>query len=124
MIVTTKTDKKRIEGWVVDKDGSGESVPVCRFTAYHDGVEFNTVDEDGLISADDLREILQRIATLVPPNMIRTTFKYIMDNCDWDNVCEIMGWNTWMLNEGICSENESCILTLEQAYKIGLSKED
>jgi len=53
--------------------------------------------------------------------MIRTTYRYIMDNCDWDKACDVMGWNPWMFNEGLCSDDEECTLTFEQASKIGLS---
>lgn len=52
--------------------------------------------------------------------MIKTTYRYIMDNCDWEKVCEIMGWNEWMINEGLCDDKDECELTFEEAQKIRL----
>jgi hypothetical protein len=52
--------------------------------------------------------------------MIKSTYRYIKNNCDWDEACNVMGWNPWMFNEGLCSDEDECYITFEQARQIGV----
>lgn len=52
--------------------------------------------------------------------MIKTTFGYIMDHCDWDRACEVMGWNPWMLNEGLADRDDTIEISFSDAEKIRL----
>ena len=55
--------------------------------------------------------------------MNTTTFKYILENADWDKFCEIKGYNPWMLNEGLATGDEETILTFKEAEQVGMSIE-
>jgi Fe-S cluster biosynthesis and repair protein YggX len=45
-----------------------------------------------------------------------------IDKGIWDEVCELKGWNTWIVNEGQMTSDEPITLTEEQARKFGVIK--
>ena len=55
---------------------------------------------------------------------ITTTLGKLIDNYDWEEVCEVLGLNEWCLNEGLAHSYDEVELTLKQAEKIGLKIAD
>ncbi len=47
------------------------------------------------------------------------TLKELMDNYDWDKVCDVLGLNPWCINEG-ADPNSYQEITEEQAREIGI----
>ncbi len=48
------------------------------------------------------------------------TLRELMDNYDWDKVCEILGLDPWCINVGLAAGNEEQELTEKQAKEIGI----
>ena len=38
----------------------------------------------------------------------------------WDELCELRGWNVWIVNEGLIPSDEEITLTEEETKKLGL----
>lgn len=44
----------------------------------------------------------------------------LMDNWNWDQVCEVTGLNPWCLSEGLATRDTEQEITEEQAREIGI----
>ena len=55
---------------------------------------------------------------------ITLTLGKLMDNYDWEEVCEVLGLNEWCLNEGLTDREDEIEITLEQAKKLGIKIAD
>lgn len=53
--------------------------------------------------------------------MIELPLGWMLEQCnDWDNLCDDIGINPWLLNEGIAEGKDMYPLTIAQAKKHGL----
>ena len=52
---------------------------------------------------------------------ISLSFQTILDNYDFNKLCEIKGFNPYMINEGRCQPEELIELTISEAKQIGFS---
>lgn len=56
---------------------------------------------------------------------IQLPLKWMMDNCyNWDELCNELGLNPWMFNEGLAGDDDTHEITIEQARRHGLFNED
>ncbi len=55
---------------------------------------------------------------------VSVTAEEIIDRGVWDKVCELKGLNPWCVNEGLMDSDEYITLSLEEAQKIGILKEE
>jgi len=52
---------------------------------------------------------------------IITTYGEISDKAwDWNDACDILGINPWLLNEGRADRYDEVCITIDQAIQIGL----
>lgn len=55
--------------------------------------------------------------------LVTITLNEVLEKCnDWETFCQEQGWSEWAVNEG--GGNIVATLTLEEAKKYGLIKED
>jgi hypothetical protein len=43
-----------------------------------------------------------------------------IDKGIWDELCELRGWNVWIVNEGRMPSDETIVLTEKEIKKLGL----
>jgi|TARA_Y100000310_G_scaffold123587_1_gene122338 hypothetical protein len=49
------------------------------------------------------------------------TFGEMLDNCyDWDDLCDELGLNPWLINEGLASSDDEYELDYDVAVKHGI----
>ena len=48
------------------------------------------------------------------------TAKELIDKGIWDEVCELRGWNVWIVNEGQMDSSEEISFTEEECEKLGI----
>lgn len=51
---------------------------------------------------------------------ISLTASEAIDRGIWDELCELRGWNVWIVNEGRMPSDEEITLTEDEARKLGL----
>lgn len=51
---------------------------------------------------------------------ISLTASEAIDRGLWDQLCELRGWNVWIVNEGRMPSDEVITLTEDEARKLGL----
>ena len=51
---------------------------------------------------------------------VTLTANEAIDKGLWDEICEMKGWNPWIVNEGRMDGEEEITLTPEQARKLGI----
>ena len=56
-------------------------------------------------------------------NTYTFSFRFIMENYNWDRFCELKGYNPWFINEGLGSKDETTILSKEQCVILGIIQE-
>lgn len=42
----------------------------------------------------------------------------------WQSACELLGFNEWVINEGLLSSEDDVLLTPDQAIRLGLIDEN
>ncbi len=53
--------------------------------------------------------------------VIELPLGFMLEQCnDWDDLCDELGLNPWLLNEGIADSNETHPITINQAKRHGL----
>ncbi len=55
---------------------------------------------------------------------VSVTAEELIDRGVWDEVCELTGLNPWCVNEGLMDSDEYITLSLEEAQKLGILREE